>query len=312
MPAADAFARTATHSILDAPLTDAGPHFRAGELVADSYIIRGVLGTGGMGQVYAADEVVLRRAVAIKTNREDREERLRAEAHALAQIHHRNVVAIHRFGHHRRVPFIAMERLYGRTLMEHMSARKVRDELTELEKAIELLCGIATGLDAIHAAGIAHLDLKPGNVILCADRVVLVDLGVMVPEIAAGPRDPCGTPLYMAPELIQAEQVPGQAHLADLYAFGAVAYELLTGAPMFADADPVHVLACQIVDDPPDVRELRPDVPARLADLIRACLAKAPRERPEAAQAIAWELRSIVTRLRRESGPLSVVRAGVR
>ena len=308
MPPADAYAVTETHAVTDPPSLDTGPHFLVGEVIAGAYVVRRILGTGGMGQVYAADELDLRRPVAIKTNHVDRGEQLRLEAQALAQVQHRNVVGIHRFGTHRDVPFIVMERLCGRSLMEHIGERQLRGKPADLDEAIELLCGVATGLAALHDAGIAHLDLKPSNVMVCAEqRVVLIDLGVMVPEIAAGRRKPCGTPLYMAPEIIEGELRPGCAHLADLYAFGALSYELVTGAPIFYDSDPVHVLACQLVDDPADVRELRPEVPARLADLVRSCLMKAPADRPPDARAIIWELRSIQKRFRRDSGPLSLV-----
>ncbi|HTJ43619.1 MAG TPA: serine/threonine-protein kinase [Kofleriaceae bacterium] len=279
------------------------PAFALGELVADTYVVRGVLGIGGMGQVYAADDRELQRPVALKTTL-DGGAMLRREAQALAQVHHPNVVAVHRVGMHRGVPFMVMERLYGATLADHM-----RDREVELDEALAILCGIADGLTALHAAGIAHLDLKPGNVILCASgRVALVDLGIMVPEVMAGDRDPCGTPLYMAPELIDRALAPGRACRADFYSFGAMAFELLAGRPPFMGADVASVLACHLVDPAPDLCELRGDAPPRLGTLVRTCLAKDAMDRPAGAEEIAWELRAIRARVARDTGRIHLRR----
>jgi serine/threonine-protein kinase len=277
---------------------DHGEAFHVGQLIDGAYIVRSVLGTGGMGQVYAADDLDLQRTVAIKTNRADGA-RLRLEAQALAQVHHRNVVTAYRLGMHRGVSFLVMERLYGRSLLEHICAREIAGQPTELDEAIELLAGIAAGLTALHDAAIAHLDLKPGNVMVCAERrVVLVDLGVMVPEVSAGRCAPCGTPQYMAPELIEGTLSPGHARLADVYAFGALAFELLTGQGAFADLDPERVLHRHLTEPPRDVRALRADVPSRLAVLVRTCLSKDPFERPRGAEELAWELAAIRPRAR--------------
>jgi eukaryotic-like serine/threonine-protein kinase len=271
------------------------PAFSIGEVVADCYMIRAVLASGGMGHVYAADDVELRRGVAIKTAFADRIE-LQREAQALAQVHHPGVVSVHRFGTHRGVPFMVMERLYGSTVADHIATRLVHRTVTEVAEAIDILIGVIDGLAALHQAGIAHLDLKPANVILCGGgRVVLVDLGIMMPEVAAGPQAPAGTPPYMAPEMISGELSPGRAHHADLYAFGAMAYELLAGAPPFGGGDITSVLARHLVDSPSALHELRPDVPERLTALVHACLAKEPSDRPDGAEWIAWELRAIRT-----------------
>ena len=279
------------------------PAFAPGEIIADAYVVRGILGAGGMGQVYAADDRELQRPVAIKTTR-DGGAMLRREAQALAQVHHPNVVAVHRVGMHRGAAFMVMERLFGATLADHM-----RDREVELDEALAILGGIADGLSALHQAGIAHLDLKPGNVILCANkRVVLVDLGIMVPEVVAGAREPCGTPLYMAPELIECALAPGRACRADFYSFGALAFELLAGEPPFTGVDVPAVLARHLVDPPPDLCAIRGDVPARLGALVRACLAKDAMDRPGTAEEIAWELRAIRARVARDTGRMQLRR----
>jgi eukaryotic-like serine/threonine-protein kinase len=282
-------------SVAGAPVPHAAepPPLRVGEILADSYVVRGVLGTGGMGQVYAADDLDLQRSVAVKTASAAATEQLRREAQALAQVHHRGVVTVFRFGVHRAMPFMVMERLYGTSLAELITSTAGLRPI-DVAAAIDLLGGIAEGLAALHDAGIAHLDLKPGNVVLCASgRTVLVDLGIMVPEVTAAPRPPCGTPFYMAPELIEGTLAPGRARAADLYSFGALAHELLTGEPPFIAADITAVLACHLVDEPPDLRALRPDVPPRLAALVRACLEKDADDRPPCAEEIEWELRAL-------------------
>jgi serine/threonine protein kinase len=291
MVAAQALARTAPATFDDVAHGELGSMFATGELVADAYIVRSVLGTGGMGQVYAADDLELRRQVAIKANIIERSEQLRQEAQALAQVHHRNIVGVHRFGVHRGVPFLVMERLYGRTLAEHIAANQLRGRPMDLDEALELLAAIASALAGLHDVGVAHLDLKPDNVMVCAGRrVVLFDLGIMLPEVSAGPREPCGTPLYMAPELIEGTLARGRACRADLYSFGSLAHELLTGRPIFDATDPAAILTCHLLDEPIDPRELRPELPARVAALVQTCLAKHPEQRPESAEEIAWEL----------------------
>ena len=300
MHAGQPFARTDRATVEEFELEQLPVMFAPGELIAGTYLVRGVLGSGGMGQVYAADDLELQRPVAIKTNIVRGSSQLRLEAQALAQVHHRNVVAVHRYGTHRELPFLVMERLYGRTLAEHVAAHEHAGQPMELDLALELLAAVASGLAALHEAGVAHLDLKPGNVMVSAGRpVVLFDLGIMVPEVAAGPRDPCGTPLYMAPELIEGVLAPGRAWRADLYSFGALAYEVLTGCAVYRAPDPMALLVCHLVDAPPDVRDERPGVPARVAELVRTCLAKRPDERPESAEELAWELRSVQRQARR-------------
>ncbi|HTJ44685.1 MAG TPA: serine/threonine-protein kinase [Kofleriaceae bacterium] len=270
----------------------------SGEILADAYAVRSILARGGMGAVYAADDLELQRPVAIKTMRDGAV--LRREARALAQVHHTNVVAVHRVGAHRDVTFMVMERLYGTPLSEHIAARRQRSRGFELDDALAILCGIADGLTALHRAGIAHLDLKPANVILCAGgRVVLVDLGIMVPEVIAGDRDPCGTPFYMAPELIDRALVPGRACRADVYSFGALAHELIAGDPPFPGTERAAVLARHLVEPPPDLCAIRSDLPHRLGELVRACLSKLAADRPETAEELAWELRAIAARTSR-------------
>ena len=281
-----------------APSNDTSPLFDPGEVVSGAYAIRHLLGCGGMGQVFAADDLVLMRSVAIKSMPLVGENAdgllLRREAQALAQVRHPGVVAIHAIGAHRGLPYMVMERLYGITLAEHIALRRHRGDRFTIGEALDLLIPIADALAAVHEVGMAHRDLKPGNVMVCGgNRAVLLDLGIMMPEVDVVPSRMCGTPLYMAPELIEQNVAAGQAHLVDTYAFGAAAYELLAGALPFDDPDLMVVLERQLSTRPPDVRDLRPDVPPRLAVIVRDCLEKDPADRPPRMDVVSWDLRAI-------------------
>ena len=260
-----------------------------GELVADTYLVTGVLGYGGMGEVYEANEVALDRRVAIKIASDAKAALLlRREAQALAAVRDRGLPTVYRCGAHRGLRFIALERLDGVTLDEHlMRARRL-----SIGEALRILVRLANVLDAVHAAGMAHRDLKPGNVMMCAgDRLVLLDFGVAIAEVDTSYRDTfCGTPRYIAPEAIRGAIEPGQAYQLDVYALGAMAFEMLAGRPPFVGRTLPELLDRHIADPVPDLAKLRGETPADLVALIHACLAKDPRQRPVSMAAIAWEL----------------------
>jgi eukaryotic-like serine/threonine-protein kinase len=282
----------------DLSARDTEPLFEPGEIVSGAFAIRELLGRGGMGQVFAADDLVLMRSVAIKAMPLGGNNAggllLRREAQALAQVRHPGVVAIYATGVHRGLPYIVMERLYGLTMAELIRTRRARDDRFGVGEALDLLIKVADALAAVHEAGMAHCDLKPDNVMVCGgNRVVLLDLGIMMTEIDVGATRTCGTPLYMAPELIEQNVAAGQAHLVDAYSFGAAAYELLTGVPPFDERDLLTLLERHMLAPAPDVRDLRPDVPARLAAIVGDCLAKDPTDRPPRMDAVRWDLSAI-------------------
>jgi serine/threonine-protein kinase len=138
----------------------------------------------------------------------------------------------------------------------------------------------------------AHRDLKPGNVMKCAgDRLVLLDFGVAVAEVDTSYRETfCGTPRYVAPEAIRGTIAPGQAYQLDVYAFGAMAFEMIAGRPPFAGRSLPELLDRHVSDPVPDLSRIRGETPGELVALVHACLAKDPRERPVSMAAIAWEL----------------------
>jgi serine/threonine-protein kinase len=179
------------------------------------------------------------------------------------------------------------------TLENYLERRREQKERIPLAEALDVLISIAEGVAAVHRGGIAHRDIKPSNIILApGNRVVLTDFGLMLPEIETKKiTDVRGTPMYMAPEVIRNEIAPGEAHLIDIYALGALAFELVSGEPPF-DSDNIGVLLhMHIQDDVPDL----PDAPPKLAALIREMLAKEPHARPQQLEGVVWRLRAIRT-----------------
>lgn len=273
--------------------TREGP-FVPGAVLEATYELRRVLGAGGMGQVLEAWDRHLRRTVAIKTPWTTvAPSSLLAEAQALASIHHPGVPAVHAIGVHGGLPFVVMERIVGTSLFAYQQHRRERGRALDLEEILHFVRSLADVLVAVHAAGVAHRDIKPDNVMIApARRIVLIDLGLMLPEVdVSGSAEPGGgTPQYMAPETIVGEVARGEAHLVDVYGLGVLAYELLTGSPPFHDRSTVRVLRAHLMAEPPDVRAARPETPPRLAALVHAMLAKRPSERPASMEEVLAEL----------------------
>jgi serine/threonine protein kinase len=272
-------------------LPDPGAPFQLGDRVGTSYRLLRLLGRGATSFVFEAEDSVLSRRVAIKVVEDAKTgaETLVHEAKALAATRHPGLPVVHGLGVHRGFTYLVLERLYGVTLDDHL-ARAPRRRLG-LEEGLDVLLAVADVLAAVHRAGLAHRDLKPANVMLCAEgRTVLLDFGIVAPEVAARDVPRCGTPRYLAPEVILSQLVPGHAHLVDVYAFGALAYELFAGQPAF-DADTmIRTLERHLADPAPDLADARPDLPPALGELLGACLAKAPADRPADMTTVSWEL----------------------
>ncbi|MCS6899773.1 MAG: protein kinase [Myxococcales bacterium] len=269
--------------------------FPIGEVLSDTYEIRAVLGAGGMGQVFEAHDIPLNRRVAIKAPWPDLRESVRKEAQALAAIRHPSMVSVYAIGQHKGIEYVVMERIYGIALDVHLHRRRVRGEVLTILEALDLLIAIADGLTAVHRAGVAHRDIKPANIMLApGNRLVLMDFGLFLPEFqVAGQTTVAGSPQYMAPEAISNEVQPGAGHLVDLYAFGIVAYEMLTGDVPFNSEDVMDVWEKHLTVEVPDVRKQRPDTPPKLAALLSSLLQKDPNERPQSIEAVQWQLRTI-------------------
>ncbi len=259
------------------------------------YRVLKVLGAGGMGVVFLAEDVQLKRPVALKamlpTLAEETTHRQRflRKAQAAAAVEHDHVVPIFQVGQDRGVPFLAMPLLKG----ESLEARLRREGKLSLAEVVRIGREIAEGLAAAHERGLVHRDIKPGNVWLEGDkgRVKILDFGLArALEDGAPLTQPgavLGTPAYMAPEQVNADRVD---HRADLFSLGCVLYRLATGKLAFRGTDPLTTFTAVLTQQPPDPRQLNPDLPPTLADLIVRLLAKDPADRPPSARAVADEL----------------------
>ena len=278
-----------------------------------------LLGAGGMGDVYKARDLRLHREVALKLLRPesvvewDFRTRLQREATAAAAVTHPHICTLFDLHQEGEASFLVMEYLDGETL----SARLAQGPL-ELPEAITIGTQIADALAAAHASNLVHRDLKPGNVMLTRTGAKLLDFGLA--KVRAGTllhQAPAaltatdigvtgmvmGTLQYMAPEQVEGRVVD---HRADIFAFGAVMYEMVTGSPAFSGRSRADIIALILKGEPPSIRRGRPQVPAMLASVVRTCLAKQPADRWQNAADLATTLRSIaatVARRRPDASP---------
>jgi serine/threonine protein kinase len=271
-----------------------------GALVSGRYLLDGRIGGGGMGTVYRATHRGLGKEVALKVLRAElctsgrSVERFVREARSVGAIGHPNVVDVYDVGHlPDGRPYLVMELLRGTDLSRLLHAHGP----CPVERVVELLRGPAEGLDAIHARGMLHRDIKPGNLVLIerggAELVKIVDFGLAAFLSAAEPRlttlgTVCGTPQYMAPEST-AHRLPDPR--ADVYSLATVAFELLAGRPPFVGRMPAHVLANKLHRDAPKLGDLAPvPVSAAVEELLARALSRSPADRPPSASALIAEL----------------------
>jgi serine/threonine protein kinase len=270
--------------------------FTVGEVLNDTFEIRNVLGAGGMGQVFEAQDRALNRRVAIKAAWPHVPAiTLRREAQAVAAIRHPSMITVYGLGRHRGVEYVVMERVYGVSLDQHMDKR-VRSQVPfSIAETLDILAGIAEGLSAVHRAGVAHRDIKPENVMIApGNRIILMDFGIVMPEIdAAKSGTMSGSPGYMAPETITDGVQRGGAFLVDMYALGVIGFELLVGELPYDGDTIAEILSAHVHDPVPDPGLLRDDCPPKLARLICDLMAKDPTERPPTMETVAFQLRSL-------------------
>jgi len=264
------------------------------------YAITRKLGEGGMGVVYAGRDERLERTVALKTmsslaNDETARKRFWREARAAASVNHPNVCQLYEIGEDGGDLFIAMELLEGEALGE-----RLRRGPLSVSETVPIGLGMLAALTALHARGIVHRDLKPSNVFLTPHGVKLLDFGLARPtdpELARSLNSAAeltrtgmlvGTPRYMPPEQVKGEAVDARC---DLFAVGAILFEMLAGRPAFGGHNVVEILHATLYEQPPALTG-SPAVAA--ADrVIRRALAKRPAERPASADAMAEELRAV-------------------
>jgi serine/threonine-protein kinase len=256
-----------------------------GQVLAQRYRIQRLLGKGGMGAVYLADDEVLGELVALKvissawaSDEQAMIARFRREAAAARKVSSPSVIRIHDLGEARPgLLYLSMEYFAGKTLSELIALRGV----VPLADARDILSQIATGLEAAHQAGVIHRDLKPSNV-LVGERgaVKIIDFGLATTAVADGLTATgaiLGTPHYMAPEQVRGKTVDVRT---DVYALGALAYHLVCGRPPYSGDNAIAIGFAHLSEPPPSARAIRKDVPEALDAAIVAALAKQPDERP--------------------------------
>jgi eukaryotic-like serine/threonine-protein kinase len=280
-----------------------GPGTRLGP-----YEVTAAIGAGGMGEVYRARDTRLDREVAVKVlpshlaSSPQRRERFEREARAISSLSHPNVCTLFDVGQHDGFDFIVMEYLEGESLADRLGRGAL-----PLEQVIRYGAEIAAALDAAHRRGIVHRDLKPGNVVLTRAGAKVLDFGLarIATESVSDANAPTqatalkplteegallGTMPYMAPE--QLEGRPADAR-TDVFALGAVLYEMATGRRAFAGTSRASLIASIMEQQPPPIASLQPMTPASLERIVRRCLAKDPEERWQSALDVAHELRAV-------------------
>ncbi len=272
----------------------------------DDYEIHVLLGAGGMGEVYRARDPALKRDVAIKvlpslvSRDPNRLMRFEQEAQAVAALNHPNILAVHRFGVFRGAPYLVSELLVGESLRQVLQRGPLPPR-----KAIDHAVQIAHGLAAAHDHGIVHRDLKPENLFVTRDgRIKILDFGLAklihaqtdsdgnATTLTQG-TDPgmiMGTAGYMSPE-----QVRGQAvdHRTDIFAFGAVLYEMLSGRRAFQRSTSAETMTAILNDDPPAISQTGPNIPPGLQRVVHRCLEKNPEQRFHSASDLAFALEAL-------------------
>ncbi len=275
------------------------------------YEIVAPLGAGGMGEVFRAKDTRLEREVAIKilpegfASNQQFKARFEREARTISQLNHPNVCTLYDVGHHDDIDFLVMELIEGESLADRLQKGRLPIELV-LRHGTE----IASALDAAHRQGIVHRDLKPGNVMLAKSGAKLLDFGLAksgplitstfrASQLGDSPTEHkplteqgtiLGTFQYMAPEQLEGMEADART---DIFAFGAMLYEMATGRRAFQGKNKTSLIAAIVSGTPPPVSEFAPLTPPALDYVIKKCLAKEPEDRWQSAHDIADQLKWI-------------------
>ena len=272
--------------------------------LAPDFVLDREIGRGGMGIVYLGTDVKLDRAVAIKVLPEllsdvpEVRERFLREARTAAKLAHPNIVPIHRADEMDGVVFIVMTYIDGASLADRLAAQTV----IAPSAIVPILRDVALALDYAHGHGVVHRDIKPENILVegSSGRAWVTDFGIArlaeaKPLTATG--QVLGTVHYMSPEQITGEPVDGRS---DLYSLGVVGFRALTGRLPFDNETASAVLVAHVVKSPPKVRDVAPDAPVALADVIDTCLAKDPAARFASGKILARQLDDALSAAERE------------
>src|SRR5579864_6154286 len=282
------------------------------------YEILSAIGAGGMGEVYKARDTRLDRIVAIKVlpahlaDRAELRERFEREAKTIASLNHPHICTLYDTGHQDDIDFLVMEYLEGETL-----AQRLAKGALPIQQVLQYAIEISDALDKAHRKGVTHRDLKPGNIMLTKSGTKLLDFGLakLTQEVAPAIPDSqlptmksaitgegtiLGTLQYMAPEQVEAKEVDART---DIFAFGALVYEMATGKKAFEGKSSASVMAKILETEPPSMASLQPMTPPGLDRIVKRCLAKEPDERWQSANDLANELKWIAEQGSRAAMP---------
>ncbi len=297
---------------------------RTSSLIADSsdlfcmgkYRVLRLIGSGGMGEVYEAEDTELGRRVALKAIRASMQvgdgiaRRFKREAEVIASLRHRGIVTIYDFGVENDVPYMAMELLEGLTLEQTIQTKQRLSIIDVLDIGSQFF----KALHAAHQKGVIHRDLKPSNIWLESSpdgetHVKILDFGLAVPiespEMLTQLGTVLGTPSYMSPEQASAQKTDARS---DLFSGGCVLYCMLTGRSPHCGDNVLAILRSIALDTPPDIQVFRPDAPLALNQLVRDLLAKSPDQRPCSADEVATLLSSVRESMLAERHALNVTK----
>ena len=270
------------------------------------YQILSAIGAGGMGEVYKARDTRLDRTVAIKVlsahlaDRADLRERFDREARTIAGLNHPHICTLYDIGHQDGIDYLVMEYLEGETLADRLKKGPL-----PMEQVLQYAIEISDALDKAHRKGITHRDLKPGNIMLTKSGTKLLDFGLAKLRKDAASGSPLsqlptanegitaqgtilGTLQYMAPEQLEGKETDART---DIFAFGAVVYEMATGQKAFEGKSQASVISAIMSSDPPLISSLQPMTPPALDRVVKKCLAKGPEKRWQAASDLCDELK---------------------
>ncbi len=285
------------------PITDAtgpeNPPDLTGRMLGDYQLLRR-LGTGGMGQVYLARQLSLKRDVAVKLLRNELAanptalKRFQAEAEAVAKLNHPNIVHIHQIGEYDGLRYMVLEYVEGRNLKDHL----VRRGPPETTVTLSIIRQVALALQKAHDEGIVHRDIKPENILVSRKvEVKVTDFGLSrfftseaAPVHLTQSGVTLGTPLYMSPEQVQGRTVD---HRSDIYSLGVTCYHLLAGEPPFSGTTAFDVALKHVQDQPRSLADLRPDLPADLCAMVHRMMAKNPADRYQSVREILRDLSKV-------------------
>src|SRR5689334_15306043 len=279
-------------------MTDLSTRLQA--TLGEKYRIERELGGGGMSRVFLALETALERRVVIKVLPPElaagvNTDRFRREIQLAASLQHPHIVQLLAAAAAGDLLYYVMPYIPG----ESLRAKLAREGELAIAEAVRILRDVVDALAYAHGQGVVHRDIKPDNVLLSGNHALVTDFGVAKAVQASGSAGltsvgmAIGTPAYMAPE--QAAGDPNVDHRADIYAFGAMAYEALTGKPPFSGMSPAQMLAAHIADPVEDITKLRADVPEDLATLVMRCLEKDAADRPQSATELVQVLEGTTT-----------------